>query len=545
MATRGTRHAAVYGPMAPWEQGLFAVRRLARRRLLAVSVAAVFIGLTVGVAALGFRYAIQSVQALFFGTFHENLIATMGMLPWWRIVLAPVIGGLLVGLVLQWWRRERPAGIADVIDCRARGNGRMPLIPAFAHAGLSALSLGAGASLGREGPTVHLGAALSSHLARTAAFPPRYARMLLACGAGAAVSAAFNAPIAGTLFAFEVVLGSYALRAMAPVTLASVTGALVTRIALGTEDPAFRVPEPELGSYLEMPAFVALGLISAALAIALIQALKYADAGSRKVPMPLWLRPVVGGLCIGLLALAMPEILGVGYGAIDAALREDYGLGALLLLILGKILASAICFASRFGGGVFTPSIFVGAMAGGAFGGALNLLLPDQVTGMSFYAMVGMGAVGAAVLGAPLSTSLIVFELTGGYAITIALLVSSSLATLVTQTTLGHSFFQWQLNLRGLDLTVGTYTTVLNTIRVSELMDRERQPRALPHADAPVTFPEASLEKVLALLEENDLDQIPVVTRAAPDRVIGTVSYKDALLAYNHALVRTNIEEHQ
>ncbi len=519
--------------------------RFSRQKLLTVSGAAVFVGIAVGLAALGFRLAIEEVQFSLLGSRSQDLSTALKELPWWRIMAAPVIGGLLVGAILQIWGKERPASIADVIDARARLGGRIPVGPGFLHAGLAVVSLGAGASAGREGPVVHLGGGLASLFSRVLGLPPRYARTILACGAAAAVSASFNAPIAGVLFAFEVILGSYALRAMAPVAIASVTGTVVTRLYFGTEDPAFQVPEPELVSYLEMPAFAALGLLAALMAMAMIQSLKWADGGARQIPVPLALRPALGGLVIGAMALQVPEILGVGYGAINAALQENYSLTLLLGLIAAKIIATAVTFASRFGGGVFTPSLYVGAMAGGSFGYALGLLFPDQVTGFGFYAMVGMGAVAAAVLGAPLSTTLIVFELTGGYAITIALLVSASIATIVTQTTLGHSFFQWQMGQRGLDLTVGTYTTVLNTIRVSDFMERVAGAASRIEDSLPVTYPEASLERVLSLLEEHDLESIAVVDRDQPDRLVGIVPYKKALRVYNEALVRTNIEEHQ
>ncbi len=528
-----------------WRRAMaWRIWRLTRRRQITVSVAAVFIGFAVGLAALVFRLAILEIQFLFFGTRSEDLVGTMGQLPWWQILLGPTAGGLLVGVVLQRLGKERPQGIPEVIDARARGGGRMHVGPALIDAGLSAASLGAGASAGREAPIVHLGGAIASLYARGLHLPARYARTLLACGAAAAVSASFNAPIAGALFAFEVILGSYALRTMAPVALASVTGTLVTRTLLG-EDPAFQVPEPELVSYLEMPMFVALGLLSGLLAILFIQSLKLADALGRQVPMPLFLRPVVGGLLIGLLALETPEILGVGYGAIDAALRGAYALPALGLLIGMKILATAITFASRFGGGVFTPSIYVGAMAGGGFGYTLGFIFPDQVTGFSFYAMVGMGAVAAAVLGAPLSTTLIAFEMTGGYALTIALLISASIATLLTQTLLGHSFFQWKLVQRGLDLTGGSYTAVLNTIKVRDFMIRAPGPDPRIDPTLAATTPEASLEDVLTLLEGGTLDVVPVLDPDRPGHILGYVTYTAALRTYKNALVRTNIEEHQ
>ncbi len=515
-----------------------------RTRQRVLWLAALVTGIIVGYAALAFRAGLVMVESLFLGAQDEDLLTAIAALPGWQIVALPALGGLAVGIILQVvMRRERPLGIADVIEASALRGAHLPLRPALTNSVLSIVSLGCGASTGREGPVVHLGAAFGSAAARLMRLPARHGRVMLGCCA-AAVAASFNAPIAGVLFAHEVILRHYAVSAFAPIATASVAGAVVTRLHLGSE-PAFDLVDYGGVSYLEFPAFAALGLIAGAVATAFLFTLKRTDEAACKLPLPIWIRPMLGGVVIGVIALQVPEILGVGYGAVDRALREEYGALALLTLIAAKIVATSVSLASRFGGGVFSPSLYLGAMAGGLFGTGLGILFPDQTTGYGFYAIVGMGAVAAAVLRAPISTTLIVFELTGDYAMTIALLVSASIATVTNQSVFKVGFFEWQLLSRGIDLTKGTYTTVLQTTRVIDFMDWTTDPDETVDENAPVLYPQSSLQAALQRLEDNDLDSIPVVDRTAPTVVIGRVTYKRALEVYNRALINTNIEEHQ
>jgi len=427
--------------------------------------------------------------------------------------------------------------------------GDIPAGGALASAAVAAVSLGCGASAGREGPAVHFGAAIASAIARRFRLSARDARTLLACGAAAAVSASFNAPIAGVLFALEVVLGHYALSVFGPVTLASVTAAVVTRIHLG-DFPAFVVPGHELASFAELPAALALGAWTGGVAILLLIAIRFASGtaldltGRLKVAPELL--PALGGVILGVIAVLIPEILGVGYEATDAALNGQFELQALIGLLLAKIVATALTLGCRFGGGVFAPALYLGAMAGGAFGIALETAAPFETAGPAFYAIIGMGALSGAVLGAPISTTLIVFELTGDYQMTIALLLSVSMARWIAQAGFAHrSFFHWQLAERGYDLSEGPQGVILHTIRVRDVMD------AMPGGGAPL--PEdaqrlqtgQTLEAALARLSETDGDGLPVVTDDEQDKVAGYLSYRKALAAYNKALLDAFIEEHK
>ncbi len=446
--------------------------RLRRSNPLILSVLAVVIGVAAGMAAIAFRYAIDLTQRGTFGFGGERVATLAAELAWWHILLVPAGGGLAIGLFVHYFMpNRRPLGVADVIEASAFRGGRMALRDGLKAAVVSAASIGVGASVGREGPVVHLGASLGGWLATRLHLGRGLSRSLLGCGVAAAVAASFNAPIAGSIFALEVVVGHYALSAFAPIVIASVTGAIVSRMHYG-DFPAFTLPQEwVIVSFWEFPAFALLGIVCAAAAIAFMRTVMVAEKVVARVLLPAWSRPALAGLIIGLMALAFPQILGVGYEAMDSALSDLYPLWLLLALIAVKTLATALCLASGFGGGVFSPSLFIGAMVGGAFGFIATDAFPDLSSGHGAYTMIGMGAVTGAVLGAPISTILIMFELTGGYALTIAVMIATVIASTITQQVQGSSFFHGQLEKRGLSVSEGQEVSVLRETRVRSLME--------------------------------------------------------------------------
>lgn len=519
-----------------------ALHRLHKSRQPVVWLVALAVGIVVGYAALGFLLAIRGVQALAYGG-SGSLAAAVAAMAWWQVLAIPVTGGLLIGIFMRLTlKADRPLGVADIIEARALQGGRVPFWPAMSSALISASSLGVGASGGREGPMVHLGGALAAFATRRLGYGPQIGRVLLGCGVASAVSASFNAPLAGLLFAHEVVLGHYALRAIAPITIASAAGATVARIHLG-DTPAFTLPEMALGSYWEAPAFVLVGLLAAFLAVAFMRAVAAAERATAALPLPLWARPAFGGFIVGLIALGFPQVLGVGYGTTAETLHGEFGLAMLLALIGAKLAATAVTLACRFGGGVFSPSVLLGALMGAAFGVVLAALAPGT-SGTGFYALVGMGSVSAAVLGAPISTTLIVFELTRDYAITFALLISASIATVVTQSTFGASFFQLQLLDRDLDLRFGPQATLLRTLRVQNFMEKTEGP-AVRAPESTVLYPDTTLEEALDRMQTEDADSLPVVRRDNPDEIIAIAHYTAALQLYNEHLIQTHVEEHR
>ena len=521
---------------------------MADRQLL-VWALALAIGIGVGYAAIGFRTAIGIVQWLWLGTSAEKVSSTAADLPWLVILLAPALGGLVVGILLQKFVPGRRApGVADVIEARAIGDCRIPTVQGLWGAALSVISLGAGASAGREGPMVHLGATIASRLEDYFRLSQGARRTLLACGVASAVSASFNAPIAGVLFAHEVILAHYALRSFVPIVISSVSGGIIARIHFG-DFAAFQVPQHSITSYLEFPAFALLGVTCASVAIMFELSLMTTERVAWKVKVPLWLRPVIGGLMVGSIAVFFPQVLGVGYDATDTALKQGYGLWLLLALIVAKTAATAITLASRFAGGVFSPSLYLGAMTGCAFGFIASSVFPEMASSNGLYALLGAGGVAAAVLGAPISSTLIVFELTGGYNMTIALLLTVSIAHGLTQAALGHSYFHWQLTKRGLSLQEGPHKEIMQRMTVAtfmvELDPDEARPSA-PDVDSdPWLTPTDTLERALRTFDRAGVTRIPVVSNSDLGKVVGWADRMAAISAFNRELITSHEEEHK
>ncbi len=510
---------------------------------------ALVVGTLTGYAVVLFRAAIGWVQWLWLETTAENIVATKAAFSHPLVVFAaPVLGGLAVGLLLVWLApRRRASGVADVIEAAHLRHGVIRWRDGLASAIITTISLGSGASAGREGPAVHIGATIASVLFRPLRnLSVAARRMLIGAGAAAAVAASFNAPIAGVVFAHEVILGHYAISAFVPTVLAAVIGTIITRMHVG-DYPAFTLPPLEINSYLEFPAFAVLGLLAGLVAVAFLRVAETLDIRARAVPVPLWLRPVIGGVAIGLMALAVPEILGVGYEATSLALRGKYELGFLLLLLVAKLLATAITLASRFGGGVFSPSLFLGAMTGGIVGHVMTMLAPQLSSGTAVHAVVGTAAVAGAVLGAPLSTALIVFEMIGNYRIAIALLIATSIAAVVMQALAARSFFHWQLQQRGLDLQTGPHRRIMHTMTVADFMTpREKgTPRKVqpPFDKRPTLSQTDTLEKALRTFNSGNYSRLAVVDSGG--MLVGWADYADALETFNKAMIEAEREEHQ
>ncbi|MEM8770565.1 MAG: chloride channel protein [Pseudomonadota bacterium] len=527
-------------------------RRLPNLGVLRVWLLAVLIGVAAAYAVIAFRALIDAVSLLAFGGAEEHAVSGAEQLPFLRAWAAPVIGGFVVSILLYladrsgWMKGGRGQGISDVIEARAIRDGRISFRTGLAAAAVSAVSLGAGASAGREGPAVHLGATIASALDRHLGFTAKQRRMLLGCGAAAAVSASFNAPIAGVLFALEVVLGNYALSVFGPIAAASVASAIVTRIHLG-DFPAFAPPPYGLVQTIDVPLSAALGLMCGAIATIFLLSTENLTEKVRefadKIGFSYLLLPPIGGAAVGLMGAFHPEIFGVGYEAVTKALSGEYTIALLLTLVVLKIAATAITLSCRFGGGVFAPGLVIGAFAGAAYGAGLAFLFPGATASPVYFAMIGMGAVGGAILGAPISTTLIVFELTGEYGITISLMVAVAIATLLTQWLCGKSFFHWQLSRRGYDLSEGPQGVILQTIRVRDVM--EKMPPGAPLSkEAPRLLSRHSLGEALARLTDSQEYGLPVVSADARDDVIGYLSRVKALAAYNKALIDQHVEHH-
>jgi len=536
---------------------LRALARQVQRRTPGISpvrlwIFAVIIAAATAYAVLLFRAGINAVSMFSYGADEEMFASGASSVPFWRSWATPVVGGLVISAILYladrfgWLAEGRGQGVSDVIEARAVKDARISLRAGAAAAIVSTISLGVGGSAGREGPAVHIGATLASFLDRRFNFSLKDRRTLLGCGAAAAVAASFNAPIAGVLFALEVVMGSYALSVFGPIAAASVAAAIVTRSTLG-DTPAFAAPD--YGAVYPVDALLsaALGLICGIVATVFLLALqkmtdKVREAADR-LKLSYVLLPPIGGLFIGLAGAFYPEVLGVGYETVTRTLAGDYGLKLLLILLALKIAATAVTLSCRFGGGVFSPGLLIGALAGAAFGLCVNMIAPEGTASPAFYAMIGMGAACGAIMGAPISTTLIVFELTGDYAITISLMVAVALATLLTQAFVGKSFFHWQLSRRGYDLSEGPQGVLLQTIRVRDVMTRTDVSTLENGADR--LFAHASLGEALAQLDTLDEAGLPVVDETEPSEMVGYLSRVKALKEYNRALIASHVDYHR
>lgn len=506
-------------------------------------------GVLVSFGTILFRELVLLIQYSWAGTRSESMLLSIANAPWYMVFLGPIIGGFLVGICLEkFMPGKRTLGVADVIEAKTLNLKHIETMPAVSSALITVLSLGAGASAGREGPVVHLGAAISSFLGSKFSLPRWGEKTLLGCGVAAAVSASFNSPIAGVLFAHEVVLGHYAKRAFIPIVIASVSSTILTRFWFG-DVAAFTIPSYQITSTWEFPAFALLGVICALVAVLFQFTLVGTDYVARNIKIPLWLRPTIGGAIIGTIALFYPQVLGVGYEATDMALKSQLPLALLLGLLLAKTAATAITLASRFGGGIFSPSLYLGAMAGGAFGLIAAQISPDLASSQGLYAILGMGAVAAAVLGAPISTTMIVFELTGGYTLSLALLLTVSISYGISNAIHGHSFFEWQLEMRGLFIQKGPHSSLLRITTVKDFMvlqDKNEEPMVFDTQIGSVFLkPSITLEQALRTFDSGGHASLPVVDEKDETKIIAWAHQSQALRYFNNALIAASEEEHQ
>ncbi len=530
---------------------------------------ALMIGICAGLAALAFRKGISLLQRTIYGADDLTLASMANHLPWYWILIVPIIGGLVVGLILDRFTPDgRVRAVADVIEGAALDGGRVEMRAGIASAAASLITLGTGGSSGREGPVVHMAGVVSTWVAARIAASPATGRDLLGCAVAAAVAASFNAPIAGALFAHEVVLRHFATRTFAPVAISAVAGTVINRLAFGglTE---FRLPHGSaLRFYIELPAFMLLGLVcglvAAALMAAVFRADSFGNAVMARTGWPRWSRPMIAGALLGVIAIPFPHIIGVGYETTFAALSGLIDLKYAIAFATIKAIAVAITLGGRMGGGIFSPALVMGSLTGIAFGIIATNVFPESSGSTNLYALAGMGAVGAAVLGAPISTAMIVFEMTGDWQTGIAVMTAISLASALASRLVDHSYFLTQLENRGVRLAAGPQEWLPHLMRVTAVM------RPLGGDNAPA--PELALALTrdgLALMESTDLSDaliefdrtgaafLPVIRPVQlpepgpsgpaplPDpEVIGVVYHVDALRALNQALSDTAAEEH-
>jgi CIC family chloride channel protein len=521
---------------------------------------ALLVGVAAGLAAAGFRISIEWLQGVLYDAKDvRSLQEFVTDLEWYFILLIPVMGGLITGAVLHFFTPDaRARSVAEVIEGAAMHNGRVEKKAGLASAFASMVTLSTGGSTGREGPVVHLAGVISSFVSGFIKADGITGRDLLGCAVAAAVSASFNAPIAGALFALEVVLRHFAVHAFAPIVIASAAGTVISRLTFGDVTEFMLPVESALGFYRELPAFLLLGLVSGLVAVTMMRTIFWADnlgtMFQNAIRLPRWLRPAVAGLLLGALAIYFPHIIGVGYGTTSAALTGELLLHEAVVFTVLKVIAVAITMAGRMGGGVFSPSLMVGALTGLSFGLIATGIFPDVSGSETLYALAGMGAVAAAVLGAPISTTLIVFELTGDWQTGLAVMVAVSLSSALSSKMVDRSFFLTQLERRGVHLAAGPQAYLLSMFRVRNVMRAPDHEHAAPEDGVWALIeqgvyigPNATLEDAMPMFEAAPRPFLPVATlgeKGEPPTILGALFQVDALRQYNRALAATAAEEH-
>lgn len=566
-------------------------------------ITALVVGLGAGIAAVVFRYLILFFERIGFEWIPE-LTSSWGNA---YVVFVPVLGGLLVGPLVYFFAPEAKGhGVPEVMEAVALKGGRIRPAVVAVKALASSICIGSGGSVGREGPIVQIGSALGSSVGQALGLSEERMGNLVACGAAAGIAATFNAPIAGVIFALEVILGGrFGVRYFSSVVVSAVAAGVVGRAAFGNV-PAFRIPfEYGINSLWEYAFYPLLGLAAAFAGAGFTRFLYWSeDTFDAWRGVPEWGKPAVGGLLLGVLGLSYPlftavswertpQVFNVGYDVIEQALAGELTLLILATLFLLKIVATSLTLGSGGSGGVFAPALFMGAMLGGAFEAVVSQVFPGLTGPPGAYALVGMAAVFAAAGHAPITAVLILFELTGDYHIILPLMLTTVVATLVSQRLLGgESIYTLKLSRRGVRLEHGRDVDVLGALTVEQVMDLdvsavpedltigelnqrflqrhktgllvcdpggglsgivavsdlERALEAGRALETPVkeiatlgeqlqvAFPDETMGAALARIGSCGIGRLPVVDRQNPRLLLGVIRRADILRAYQLAL---------
>ena len=466
---------------------------------------AIVVGAGTGLGAVAFIALIALIQRLFF----QGGEAVLGFLGRGLFILVPAVGGLLAGPIIAFFAKEAKGhGVPEVMQAIALRGGRIRPRVVVAKIVASALCIGSGGSAGREGPIVQVGAALGSTLGQWLRLSEARIRNLVACGAAAGIAATFNAPIAGVIFAMEIILGELHLGDLGNVIISAVTASTLARVFLG-ERPAFAIPRYGMETPWEVLLYALLGILAAFTAVAFIRLLYWFEDRFDEWRFPDALKPAVGGLLLGVIAFLYPSVLGMGFvpqeeallglplaanvphvfgsgfSVIEGALLSQLSFGLLFALIFLKPLATSLTLGSGNSGGVFAPALFTGAALGGAFGWVVESLAPGATAGPGAFAIVGMAAVFAGAARAPFTAILIVFEMTDDYQLIVPLMASVILSLIVAERLHRESIYTLKLTRRGIHLRRGRDVDVMEAVRVDEVM--VRQPVTVS-ADLPVTL---------------------------------------------------------
>ncbi len=521
-----------------------------RREFAKLSLLAAVIAVLVAILAVLFRYLIAWIFAVAFAEPDELLSMSWDDRIWYAIV--PAIGGLIVGPLVWWGAREAKAhGVPEVMDSVIRFGGRIRTRAAFFKGLTAAVTIGTGGSAGREGPIVHMGSALGSNIAQFLKLTTAHTKILLGCGAAAAVTATFNTPIAGVLFAFELILMEFKTRSFIPLVIASVIATVVAPGVDGSiqymltgewpadiwaRTPAFRVPAasefPTIAPW-DLLAYLGLGIVCGLMAMLYIKALFRIEDLFRALRAKPWVKPAVGGLVLGGVGLVFPWVHGIGYSSIDAVLNGEFMadsgwavtsiIGLMAVLSLVKILGVGLTLGSGGSGGIFAPALFIGAMMGGAYGGALNHFFPDSSAPYFAYAMVAMAALVAAATRGTLTAILMIFEMTQAYQMILPLLFACVIADMVASIGSPETIYTRKLLRRGVQIVSDLEPNIMQLFSVKDVM--------VPLEDVISLHPDDALHKVVAVIRRTGHNGFPVLDDDG--RLVGVVTHEDTRKAHN------------
>lgn len=565
--------------------------RIAASQTVLIGGVAVLVGLATGAGIWVFKSLTEILRNLMFVKV-AGLLAPAGR---WTVVLIPLAGGILVGLLVHFLiGEEKLPGTAGVMQSMALTGGRLRYQKAPVKTVGAILSIGMGASVGPEDPSVQIGANLGSMLGQRLRMSDERIRMLVAAGAASAIAAAFNAPIAGVFFALELILGEIGGTSLGLILVAAVTSSLFTQSVSGSS-PAFQVPAYTFRSGWELPFYLALGLIAGPVSAVYIQLLYRIQDLYHKLKMPSWVMTGSAGLLLGITGIFLPQVFGTGYATIGEVLnKNDMALWLLLALLIAKVVLTPVSIAGGFVGGVFAPALFIGATLGGAFGMLAARIFPGLGLTPAAFALVGMAAVLAGSVHAPLTAVILLFEMTNDYRIILPLMFAVAVSLLISQRIHKDSIYALGLARHGIRLDRGRDVEVMGAITVgeamhagsegipesaslvqaAEIMARSRH-HGLPVVDATgllsgvltiedveraadaktvgeactrnveVAFPDETLNIALRRMSRSDVGRLPVVTRENPRKLVGVLGRADVIHAYDIALTRRTTQRHQ
>jgi CIC family chloride channel protein len=436
-----------------------------------LTLLAVLVGLLGGLASVFFKIMIQFFQTLFWRA--PNILESVSSQPWYWTILIPAAGGLIIAPIIYYGAREAKGhGVPEVMESLIFRGGRIRNQVVAIKALASSICIGAGGSVGREGPIVQISSSAASTLGKLFRIKERGMRTLVAAGAAAGIGGTFNAPIAGALFAVEILLGEFGVFSFSPIIIASVISTLTSRFIIG-DFSAFTVPKYTLISVWEIGPYILLGIISGLVAIVFIKTLYFLEDRFDSIRIHPLMKPALGGLLIGAIGLGLPHIFGVGYDSIDVSLQNQLGLWLALLLVLAKILSTSLTLGSGGSGGIFAPSLFMGAMTGNFVGSVFHHYFPSSISSPGAFSLVGMGAVVAAATHAPITAIVIIFELTGDYKIILPLMLSSIIASFMTVGLHKESIYTMKLKRRGILLKEGREVNILRSLKAKDFISHD------------------------------------------------------------------------